>query len=102
MKISTILHKFCFLVLLAICLFALSTHAKEEKGCADEGGKKLGASFTDYTVPKRAAATVGEGLGFAALVIGVIVIAGVNTYYKVKSNPRGLPGYTQAIYMKDQ
>jgi len=66
------------------------------------GHKKLGENFTDFAVPKRAAATVGESLGFAALVVGVLAVAGVNTYYKVKSGPGGLPGYSQAIYMREQ
>lgn len=66
------------------------------------GHKKLGENFTDFTVPKRAAATVGESFGFAALVVGVLAVAGVNTYYKVKSSPGGLPGYSQAIYMREQ
>lgn len=63
--------------------------------------KKLGANFNDYTVPKRDVATVGESLGFAAIVVGVLAVATVNTYYKVKTNPQ-LPGYTQAAYMRDR
>jgi len=66
------------------------------------GRKKLGENFTDFSVPMRAAATVGESLGFAALVVGVLAVAGVNTYFKVKNSPGGLPGYSQAIYMREQ
>lgn len=70
--------------------------------CAAAGRKKLGENFNDFTVPKREAATVGESLGFAALVVGVLAVAGVNTYFKVKNSPGGLPGYSQAIYMREQ
>lgn len=98
-----------FAALLACCLFlaapataadaaAAKPAPKQQAACASH--KKLGANFTDYTVPKRASATVGESLGFAAVVVGVLAVASVNTYFKVKSSPK-LPGYTQAVYLRE-
>jgi hypothetical protein len=69
---------------------------------AGGGHKKLGEGFTDFTVPRRPAATVGESLGFVALVVGVLALAGITTHFKLKSSPNGLPGYSQAVYMREQ
>lgn len=81
---------------------APSTPTDSAASATGTGQNKLGEDFTDFAVPERAAATVGESLGFAALVLGVLAVAGVNTYYKIKSSPGGLPGYSQAIYMREQ
>ena len=67
--------------LLACCLL-LTAAAAPDAGCSTQH-KKLGASFSDFTVPKRAKATVGESLGFAAIVVGVLAVASVNTFFKV-------------------
>lgn len=86
----------------------------------------------DYTVPNRGRATVGESLGFAAIVVGVLAVASVNTYFKVRcgcvyvcASASGclapahhnanqsttheqvkaspkLPGYTQAVYLRER
>jgi hypothetical protein len=108
----TLLHLLLIFVGLA-CLFSSTTAADAAPAAptaptapaasvTGRGQNKLGEAFTDFTVPERAAATVGESLGFAALVVGVLAVAGVNTYYKIKSSPGGLPGYSQAIYMREQ
>lgn len=93
-----------FAALLACCLLtspAAAADAAPKQHAACSSHKKLGASFTDYTVPKRASATVGESLGFAAIVVGVLAVASVNTYFKVKQSPK-LPGYTQAVYLRER
>lgn len=100
-----------FAALLACCLLlaspataadaAANPAPKQQQQAACSSHKKLGASFTDYTVPKRASATVGESLGFAAIVVGVLAVASVNTYFKVKQSPK-LPGYTQAVYLRER
>lgn len=102
-----------FAALLACCLLLTGSALPEGPKPAAGGAaapkaaascsphKKLGANFTDYTVPKRASATVGESLGFAAIVVGVLAVASVNTYFKVKQSPK-LPGYTQAVYLRER
>lgn len=88
-----------FAALLACALLTTGAADPKASGCSPH--KKLGANFSDYTVPKRAAATVGESLGFAAIVVGVLAVASVNTYFKVKASPK-LPGYTQAVYLRER
>lgn len=86
-----------------LLLLALACLLARAGGVSCGETHKLGENFQDWSVPERAAATVGESLGFAVLVVGVLAVASAGTYFKVKSNPgKGLPGYSQAIYMREQ
>ena len=84
----------------AVNLASTGSNTTSTKGCADSSSHKLGASFTNWAVPHRTSSTVVDKVVFAGVILGVVGIAALVTLQKVRTG-EPLPGYTQAVYMKD-
>jgi hypothetical protein len=60
----------------------------------------LGAGKPDPPVPAEPKPTWTEYVTFGAFVGGVLGLASINTFFKMKSG-QNLPGFTNAAYMKE-